>query len=138
MLTESVEQLFMPFGPILGRQFNFDVTSTSAHIDLSSAGDNDSDALKVFFDGGLLLELEADDDVGYRWSTATTGEEVSLAATITTGTAAHQCRRLFAGASKVERPPPGTQGIVVISAVAATILRVTVVSKSKPNMLKFP
>ncbi len=130
-MHEMVEQLLRPIGPIVGAQFNISVTSTSGHVDLSGAGDADAAGLVTAIAKGLVLELTADDDIGFLWSAAASGGTVSLAATITDGTAAQQCRRLRAGETYPLVAPPGTLGIICISVVAATILRITVASRQR-------
>lgn len=128
----QVEELFMPVGPITGKCFAVPVTSTSAHIDLTGANYL---ALKTAIDGGCLVEVTGDDDVFYRWSTATSGETVDQTITGASGTQANICPRLFAGERKVERPGlidanNPVLGIVVKSLVAATILRITICSRN--------
>lgn len=135
-MHEMAEQLLRPVGPIEGAQFNISVTSTSAHIDLNGGGDADLAGLVTAIQSGLLLELTADDDVGFLWSTSASGGTVSLAATVTAGTAAQQCRRLFQGEALPQAVPRGTKGIIVISAVAATILRITVCSRQAGSWIK--
>lgn len=141
MLNEAVEELFMPIGPITGRCFAVPVTSTSAHIDLTAGN---YAALAAFINAGAcLVEVTGDDDVFYRWSSATSGETVDQAVTGASGTQANICPRLFAGERKVERPGLAVaklltvQGIVVKSVVAATILRITVCSKHRSQRMKF-
>jgi hypothetical protein len=128
-MHEMVEKLFRPVGPVLGAQFNISVTSTSQHIALDGSGDADLLGLVQALARGEVFDVQCDDDVGFRWSAAASGEVASLAATATAGTAAQMCKRLFAGASDVHCAPKGTLGIVVISVVAATILRITVCSR---------
>jgi hypothetical protein len=128
-MHEMAEQLLRPVGPILGAQFNISVTSSSAYTDLSVSGDADAAGLVTAIAKGLVLELTADDDIGFLWALAT--GTVSLAATITAGTAAQMCRRLRAGETLPCVAPAGTQGIICISVVAATILRVTVASRQR-------
>ena len=132
-MHDAVEQLFRPYGPVLGKQANVSVAASSAHVELGA--DADYAPIVTAISKGELLELSADDDVGYRWSTAASGETVALTATATNGTAAHQCKRLYAGERVVERPPPGTLGIVLIGAVA-TVLRITVCSRRPEDLLK--
>jgi hypothetical protein len=134
-MHEHVEMLFRPMGPEAGKQINISVTSTSAHIALDGSGDADLAGLVNAIKGGVPLELQCDDDVGFIWSPAASGETVSLAATVTAGTAIQQCKRLFQGASDVHTPPPKTLGLVVISVVASTILRVTVCGMSQSDRL---
>lgn len=131
-MHDAAEQLFRPYGPVLGKQINVSVAATNTHVDLTS--DADYDPLEAAIAKGLLLELSADDDVGYRWSTAASGEVVAFAATATAGTAAQQCKRLYAGERVVERVPPGTVGLVVIGA-SATVLRITVCSRRAEDLL---
>lgn len=134
-MNGAVEELFMPVGPITGRCFAVPVTSSNAHIDLTAA--NYAALLAAINEGACIVELTGDDDVFWRWSTATSGETVDQTITGASGTQANICPRLFAGERKVERPalaaPKGStiQGIVVKSIVAATILRITICSKSR-------
>jgi len=134
MVNDAVEQLFRPYGPVLGKQANISVAASSAHVDLAS--DADYAPIVTAISDGSLLELSADDDIGYRWSLAASGETVALTATATVGTAAHQCKRLYAAERVVERPPPGALGIVAIGATA-TVLRVTVCSIRRESLVKF-
>lgn len=134
----QVEELFMPVGPITGKVFVVPVTSTSSHIDLTAAAYL---ALQTAINGGCLVEITGDDDVFYRWSTSkgTGGAEptevANEAVTGASGTQADMVPRLFQGERKVERPGlidanNEVKGIVVKSVVAATILRITICSRS--------
>lgn len=127
-MHEMVEQLFRPVGPVEGGQFNISVTASSVHHALDGNGDADLAGLVDAIKRGLVLDLQADDDVGFLWSAAASGGTVSLAATSSAGTAAQMCKKLFAGASDVHVAPKGTLGIIVIAPVA-TILRITVCSR---------
>lgn len=135
-MHEMVEQLLRPVGAIVGGQFNISIAAaTNQHVALDGSGDADLAGLVTAIQTGLVLELEADNDIGYLWSTSASGGTVSLAATATAGTAAQQCRRLFAGATHAHCAPLGAKGIIVISAVA-TILRITVASRQATHWTK--
>lgn len=138
-MNGAVEELFMPVGPITGRCFAVPVTSTSAHIDLTAT--NYSALIAAINAGACIVEVTGDDDVFYRWSAATSGETVDQTVTGASGTQANICPRLFAGERKPERPGlavakgQSVQGIVVKSVVAATILRITICSKSRTERM---
>ncbi len=138
-MNGAVEELFMPVGPITGRCFAVPVTSTSAHIDL--AGANYIALQTAINSGACIVEVTGDDDVFYRWSAAASGETVDQTVTGASGTQANICPRLFAGERKVERPGlavakgQSVLGIVVKSVVAATILRITICSKSRTERM---
>jgi len=143
-MNSIVEELFVPIGPVTGRCFAIPVTSTSVHIDITAGN---YAALAAFINSGAcIVDLTGDDDVFYRWSTSRgTGgaeptETVDQAVTSASGTQANITPRLFAGERKVERPGlidanNLVQGIVVKSTVAATILRITIYSKSAAQRL---
>jgi len=134
-MNGAVEELFMPVGAITGRCFAVPVTSTSVHIDLTAA--NYAALLSFINNNACIVEVTGDDDVFYRWSAATSGETVDQTVTGASGTQANITPRLFAGERKVERPGLAiakgqtVQGIVVKSVVAATILRITICSKTR-------
>jgi len=132
MLPTIVEELFVPVGPVTGMCYAVPVTSGSVHIDLTAAN---YAALRTAINGGCIVELTCDDDVFWRWSIATSGETVDQTITGASGTQANITPRLFAGERKVERPGlinanQEVNGIVVKSVVSATILRITICSRS--------
>lgn len=137
-MNAQVEELFLPVAPIAGQVFVFSVTSTSNHFDLTASN---TLALQTAINGGCLVEITGDDDVFWRWSSATSGETVDESITVASGTQGNMAPRLFAGERKIERPGMAVtnatiKGLVVKSVVAATKLRVTICSRNTSQRLR--